>query len=431
MARQKSARSKSPAGPAPPSAVSGPASAPPVALVLAGAVLVAAVASNYCNADTSFCGTAAVPLVASVIFAGIACAANLLLIPATRELFIKAGLFGIDLNKSTTARDADGELKRPVQGVKVPEPMGLVTGTIYLMVMFIFIPFVFVNVSDRPQSLDAAEAEAVARVEWNHVKLTEFITGLLSITCMLFLGFGDDVLDLKWRHKFILPSAAALPMLMVYASNHGVTDVAVPIMLQPWLGGHIDLGPLYYIFMGCLSIFCTNSINILAGVNGLEVGQCVVIALSMLANNIIQLVFFIDGSIEGNKERMWNNLFSIYILLPFLGVSIGLLYHNWFPSAVFVGDTYCYFAGMTFAVSGILGHNPKTLLLFHIPQVVNFVFSVPQLMNARAIPCPRHRMPAFVTETGEVCASYTVRCHSISVLIPTHAFLLTGCLVRL
>eukprot|EP01043_Picozoa_sp_COSAG02_P014953 COSAG02_NODE_625_length_19372_cov_14.475355_2_plen_433_part_00 len=403
MARQKSTRSKSPAGP-PPTAKDNP----PVVLVLAGAVLVAGVVSNYCSSDTSFCGTAAVPLVASVIFAGIACAANLLLIPATRELFIKAGLFGIDLNKSTTARDADGELKRPVQGVKVPEPMGLVAGTIYLMVIFIFIPFAFVNVADRPQSL-------VVPVEWNHVKLTEFITGLLSITCMLFLGFGDDVLDLKWRHKFILPSAAALPMLMVYASNHGVTDVAVPIVLQPWLGGHIDLGPLYYIFMGCLSIFCTNSINILAGVNGLEVGQCVVIALSMLANNIIQLVFFIDGSIDGNKERMWNNLFSIYILLPFLGVSIGLLYHNWFPSAVFVGDTYCYFAGMTFAVSGILGHNPKILLLFHIPQVVNFVFSVPQLMNARAIPCPRHRMPALVVETGEVCASYTVRCRSLSV----------------
>ena len=65
---------------------------------------------------------------------------------------------------------------------------------------------------------------------------------------------------------------------------------------------------------------------------------------------------------------MWNNLFSIYILLPFLGVSLGLLYHNWFPSAVFVGDTYCYFAGMTFAVSGILGHNPKTLLLFLQPS---------------------------------------------------------------
>ena len=36
---------------------------------------------------------------------------------------------------------------------------------------------------------------------------------------------------------------------------------------------------------------------------------------------------------------------------------------------VFVGDTYCYFAGMSFAVVGVLGHFSKTLLLFFIPQV--------------------------------------------------------------
>ena len=30
---------------------------------------------------------------------------------------------------------------------------------------------------------------------------------------------------------------------------------------------------------------------------------------------------------------------------------------------------------MTFAVAGILGHNAKTLLLFFVPQVVNFVYS--------------------------------------------------------
>ena len=30
-------------------------------------------------------------------------------------------------------------------------------------------------------------------------------------------------------------------------------------------------GPLYYVYMSMLSTFCTNSINILAGVNGVEV----------------------------------------------------------------------------------------------------------------------------------------------------------------
>ena len=34
-----------------------------------------------------------------------------------------------------------------------------------------------------------------------------------------------------------------------------------------------------------------------------------------------------------------------------------------------MGDTFTYFAGMTLAVAGILGHFSETLLLFFIPQV--------------------------------------------------------------
>lgn len=62
-----------------------------------------------------------------------------------------------------------------------------------------------------------------------------------------------------------------------------------------------------------------------------------------------------------------------------------------YPSRVFVGDTFCYFAGMTFAVVGILGHFSKTMLLFFLPQVLNFLYSLPQLFHI--IPCPRHRLP--------------------------------------
>ena len=52
--------------------------------------------------------------------------------------------------------------------------------------------------------------------------------------------------------------------------------------------------------------------------------------------------------------------------------SFALMKHNAFPSKVFVGDTYCYFAGMTFAVAGILGHFSKTMLLFFIKILVIF-----------------------------------------------------------
>ncbi|ETW51430.1 hypothetical protein PFMALIP_00588 [Plasmodium falciparum MaliPS096_E11] len=35
--------------------------------------------------------------------------------------------------------------------------------------------------------------------------LLEYNAGLLSIIFMTFLGFIDDILDLKWRYKVILP----------------------------------------------------------------------------------------------------------------------------------------------------------------------------------------------------------------------------------
>lgn len=98
-----------------------------------------------------------------------------------------------------------------------------------------------------------------------------------------------------------------------------------------------------------------------------------------------------EGSVIYNQHQL-----SITIIIPFLATSAALMKHNAFPSKVFVGDTYCYFAGMTFAVVGILGHFSKTLLLFFMPQIINFLLSVPQLFGV--IWCPRHRLPYFEEE---------------------------------
>lgn len=227
---------------------------------------------------------------------------------------------------------------------------------------------------------------------------------------MLFLGFTDDVLDWPWRYKLFLPSVASLPLLCCY---NGSTSIVVPIQLRSllwhegnatWLGhvlgkliiidsqadgALIDLRYFYLLYMGMLAVFCTNAINIFAGINGLEAGQSYVIGCSVLLHNLMEIQ-------TGHLEE--NHLFSVMIMLNFVGVTMGLLHHNWYPASVFVGDTYCYFAGMTFAVVGILGHFSKTLLLFFIPQIINFLWSTPQLFHL--VPCPRHRLPRFDPATG-------------------------------
>eukprot|EP01062_Namystynia_karyoxenos_P058593 TRINITY_DN50110_c0_g1_i1.p1 TRINITY_DN50110_c0_g1~~TRINITY_DN50110_c0_g1_i1.p1 ORF type:complete len:480 (+),score=160.51 TRINITY_DN50110_c0_g1_i1:70-1440(+) len=361
----------------------------PQQLAWAAAAAGAAVTAALCEGDQR------VPLLACIGIAGCGCSLSLSAIASFGEIFVKAGRFGIDLNKHTTPRDSDGQLVRPLVSPpaphkpppKVPESMGLVVGAVFICCVSCFLPFAF----EFEQAVaDGAKGNPPPR------RLTELVAALLSITCAVLLGFADDVLDVRWRHKVPLSFAPTLPLLLVYYAHIGVTSVVVPTALTPVLGDVIDLGPLFYAALACQAVFCTHTINILAGVNGLEVGQSVVIAVAIIILNIWQLL---RTPADWDAFR-GNQLFSLYIAVPFAAVSMALWYHNWWPSSVFVGDTFCYFAGMTFAACGILGHFSKTLWLFLIPQLINFFYSLPQLF--RIIPIPRHRMPAFDPATGNV-----------------------------
>jgi UDP-N-acetylglucosamine--dolichyl-phosphate N-acetylglucosaminephosphotransferase len=265
-----------------------------------------------------------------------------------------------------------------------PEALGIVPGAVFLVCLLFCLVGFAATYPSRMLDVNAA---------------------LLSICFMLFLGFTDDVLDWPWRYKLVLPSVASLPLLCSYK---GSTSVVVPLQLRSllWKDGHmtafgdflgrfvvvdaqatgalINLGYFYLLYMGLLAVFCTNAINIFAGINGLEAGQSYVIACAVLLHNLMEIQR--DGPAD-------NHLFSVMLMLCFIGVTLGLLRHNWYPATVFVGDTFCYFAGMTFAVVGILGHFSKTLLLLFIPQVINFLWSTPQLF--KLVPCPRHRLPRY------------------------------------
>ena len=123
-------------------------------------------------------------------------------------------------------------------------------------------------------------------LEFTQDRLIEYNAGLLAICMVVLLGFVDDVIDLKWRHKVIVPTVATFPLLMAYK---GLTSVVVPKLLWSVLGKSINLGLLYYIYMGNIAIFCTNAINIYAGINGLEVGQSFIIGCFIIIHNIIEI----------------------------------------------------------------------------------------------------------------------------------------------
>ena len=152
-----------------------------------------------------------------------------------------------------------------------PEALGIIPAIIFLLTT---ISIVLIN----EQVLHVhAHSKVDTQVEYN--------AALLSICLVVLLGFIDDVVDLKWRHKLIVPTIATVPILVAYK---GLTCVVVPKMLRGLIGGNLlDLDFIYYVYMGLLCVFCTNTINIYAGLNGLEVGQSIVIGSFILIHNII------------------------------------------------------------------------------------------------------------------------------------------------
>lgn len=221
-------------------------------------------------------------------------------------------------------------------------------------------------------------------------------------------------------------------------------------------------GPLYYMYMSLLSTFCTNSINILAGVNGVEVRPSSLRSTLHAEHCLSGWPSARNRSLDRTQRPLVHFLRHLSCPGPFLDRESGTvdcrrrvgtrqrsaggppplqsLLHatpHWcvpgldqaqlvrlarstarsrpaftfaecissrFPAKAFIGDTLCYFAGMAFAVVGILGHFSKTLLLFFIPQVFNFIYSAPQLFGL--LPCPRHRLPAYNSATGLLEPSY-------------------------
>jgi hypothetical protein len=116
------------------------------------------------------------------------------------------------------------------------------------------------------------------------------------------------------------------------------------------LGRTVDLGWMYYAYMALLSTFATNSINILAGVNGLEVAQALVIALSVVVNDLLYIPVWprwvvgdwtvLEGGAvlqRGSAELVQRHLLSLYFMGPLIGVCGGFMFHNWYARSSTLG----------------------------------------------------------------------------------------------
>lgn len=183
------------------------------------------------------------------------------------------------------------------------------------------------------------------------------ILSLLGVILILALiGLVDDFLGwkhggLSWRFRIFLAFVAAIPLVVINAGEH--------IISLPFLG-RIELGLLYPLVLIPIGIAgATTTYNFLAGFNGLEAGQGIII-LSFLS-----FISYLTN----------NNGIAIIGLIMVASVIVFYLY-NKNPAKVFPGDIMTWAIGSLIAGMAILGNFERIAVFVFIPYIIEFFLKV-------------------------------------------------------
>lgn len=199
-------------------------------------------------------------------------------------------------------------------------------------------------------------AYVVFILEVRNSHLIEIFALLNVILILAGVGLVDDLLG--WRHgglsrrsRIILVFFAAVPLMAI---NAGKSTVALPFL------GVVDLGIIYPLLVIPIGVVgATTTFNFLAGFNGLEAGQGIILLSSMA------LVAYFMG----------NSWLSI-IALCMIAALLAFLFYNFYPARVFPGDSLTYAVGGLVAIISILGNFEKVAAFFFIPYIIEFSLKV-------------------------------------------------------
>lgn len=101
---------------------------------------------------------------------------------------------------------------------------------------------------------------------------------MISVLCAGLLGFGDNVLNLEWRWKLVVPVFTLVPLCYFYVDHY-----ALSIVFQGWFEITLPKA-LSFAYIVLFAVFSQNAVNIYAGINGLEIGQSLVAEISLLCH---------------------------------------------------------------------------------------------------------------------------------------------------
>jgi UDP-N-acetylglucosamine--dolichyl-phosphate N-acetylglucosaminephosphotransferase len=166
---------------------------------------------------------------------------------------------------------------------------------------------------------------------------------LALATSVLFgstMGLLDDMIDLRWRYKAILPLFASLPYIAFGLPSR--TSILLPIV------GLINLNILFfYLLVPIVVTVTTNTYNQLGGLNGLE--------------SLTGLIILIGLAIE---TQNWILTIVSSVCLVWLG-------YLSFTGKAFIGNVGTFSIGLTLAVYAVLMNVKLVLLISLTPFVLN------------------------------------------------------------
>ena len=193
---------------------------------------------------------------------------------------------------------------------------------------------------------------------------TQIFALLSSILILALVGLTDDFFEfrkhngkelsvsgLSVRFRIFLVLFAAIPLIVI---NAGHQEIALPFL------GNIQLGliyPLIFIPLGILG--ATTTYNFLAGFNGLEASQGIII-LSFLS-----FVAYQTGS-------SWLTIIGLCMVASLLAFYI----FNKFPARIFPGDIMTYSIGALIAIMAILGNFERIAIFIFIPYILETILKL-------------------------------------------------------
>jgi UDP-N-acetylglucosamine--dolichyl-phosphate N-acetylglucosaminephosphotransferase len=169
----------------------------------------------------------------------------------------------------------------------------------------------------------------------------------LASTLLLVAGIGliDDLFGwkkggLSKRSRIILVLFSAIPLMVINAGESTIMGIDFGILF-----------PLIIIPLGVVG--ATTTFNFLAGFNGLEAGQGILLLSAM------GIVTYLTGN-------SWLTVVAFCLVASLLAFYL----FNMNPAKVFPGDTLTYALGASIAGMAILGNAEKIAIFFFIPYIL-------------------------------------------------------------